>query len=120
MDQQLKSYFLLDVEFPYLYQASLKGEHSIAVRYSEVESIETVKNFISRVDWVWIDTNTKLPVENTNIPILNKFKKCLVCPERWEQPNKIIEYRKRLKSMNFELDAVMTSKQFSAHWLKNI
>ena len=62
MNPQLKSYFLLDVEFPYLYQASLKGEQSVAVRYSEVESIETVKNFIGRVDWVWIDTNFPLKI----------------------------------------------------------
>jgi len=119
MHPQIKSYFLLDVEFPYLYRASQKGEHSISVRYSEVESIETVNNFIGKVDWVWIDTNTKLPIDDTNVNVLNQFKKCLVCPERWGQPNKIFAYRKKLISLNFELDAVMTSEKFSNHWQKN-
>ena len=40
---QIKKFFLLDVEFPYIYSASLKGERAIAVRFSEVESIETIK-----------------------------------------------------------------------------
>ncbi|SVC74012.1 uncharacterized protein METZ01_LOCUS326866, partial [marine metagenome] len=42
---QIKKFFLLDVEFPYIYSASQKGERAIAVRFSEVESIETIKNF---------------------------------------------------------------------------
>ena len=34
---QIKSYFLLDIEFPYLYRASRQGERSIAIRFSEDE-----------------------------------------------------------------------------------
>ena len=56
---QIKSYFLLDVEFPYLYRASRKGERDIAIRFSEDEGIETVKKYVGMVDWVWIDTNTR-------------------------------------------------------------
>ena len=115
---QIKKFFLLDVEFPYIYSASLKGERAIAVRFSEVESIETVKNFVRRVDWVWIDTNTKLPLGNTNIPVLNQFKKCLVCPERWKRPKDIVKYRKTMISFDFELDAVMTSLKYSSKWLE--
>jgi hypothetical protein len=62
-------YFLLDVEFPFLYQAT-RGNltRKIAVRYSEAEPIEAVEAQIDRegrtlLDWVWIDTNTTLPLD---------------------------------------------------------
>jgi hypothetical protein len=113
---QIKSYFLLDVEFPYIYRASRKGERNIAIRFSEDESIESVKNYIGMVDWVWIDTNTQLPLNETNITVLNKFKKCLVCPERWERPYNIEDYKLSLDKFNFTLDAVMTSDQYIKMW----
>ena len=70
----IKSYFLLDVEFPYLYKSSRLGEKNIAIRFSEDESIETVKNYIEMVDWVWIDTNSYLPIDNSNKIVLDNFK----------------------------------------------
>ena len=105
----ITSYFLLDVEFPYLYQASRKGERSMAIRFSEDECIDTVEKYVGLVDWVWIDTITQLPISTTNRGILNQFKKCMVCPERWGQKNKIPQYLKKLKKIGVELDAVMTS-----------
>jgi len=113
---QIISYFLLDVEFPYLYRASRQGERNIAVRFSEDESIETVKKYVGMVDWVWIDTNTRLPVSENNIPILNQFKKCLVCPERWGRPDDIKGYRKQMNSIGFKLDAVMTALKYKSSW----
>ena len=59
---QIKSYFLLDVEASYIHIASKNSEKNIAIRFSENESIETVKNFLGYLNWVWIDTNTKLPI----------------------------------------------------------
>ncbi|MCX6124399.1 MAG: hypothetical protein NTV34_06570, partial [Proteobacteria bacterium] len=38
----IKNYFLLDVEFPYIYRAARAGERRIAMRFSEDESLETV------------------------------------------------------------------------------
>ena len=116
LHRQIKSYFLLDVEFPYLYRASRNGESSIAVRFSEDESIETVEKYVDMVDWIWIDTNTKLPIDENNIPTLNKFKKCLVCPERWGRPSDIEKYKKILYNLNFNLDAVMTGKKYAKIW----
>ena len=51
-ERGIERYFLLDVEFPYLYRASRLGERNIAVRYSEDESIETALTYKERVDWV--------------------------------------------------------------------
>ena len=97
-------------------KASKKGERNLAIRFSECESIETLKNFSGIVDYVWIDTFMKLPIEDKNIPVLNKFKKCLVCPERWGRPEDIIPYQKQLKSYNFEINSVMTSQKYSSLW----
>ncbi len=113
---QIKSFFLLDVEFPYLYRESRKGEKNIAVRFSEDESIETVKNYVGMVDWVWIDTNTKMPISNNNKNILKNFKNCLVCPERWGRPYDIKMYKQKLDSIGFVLDSVMTSLDCKSYW----
>jgi hypothetical protein len=114
---QIKNYFLLDVEFPYLYRASRQGERNIAIRFSEDEDIETVKNYVGMVEWVWIDTNTQLPLNEINISVLNEFKKCLVCPERWGRSDDIIIYKQKIDNLFFNVDSVMTAKKFASKWL---
>ena len=117
-ERNISSFFLLDVEFPYLYEASRKGEKNIAVRYSEEEPLKLVSNYINKVDWVWIDTITKLPIDKTVINKLNLIKTCLVCPERWGRPNDITKYKKRMNSLNFFPDAIMTSLDCINDWNK--
>lgn len=109
-------YFLLDVEFPYVYRASRQGVRHIAVRYSEDESLETVLNYVGKVDWVWIDTNTRLPLDREVASALSPFKTCLVCPERWGRPEDIRTYREQMKQIGFTPDAVMTSSECFAQW----
>ena len=117
----IENYFLLDVEFPYLYHATREeGFRKIAVRFSEVEPIEAVESQIQNgnplVDWVWIDTNTILPLNKDIAERLKPFKTCLVCPERWGRPNDILPYIKKMKELNFTLDAVMTAEKYSQIW----
>ena len=118
----VKDYFLLDVEFPYLYAATRKlGIRKIAVRYSEAEPIEAVEAQINdfqepMLDWVWIDTNTKLPLNQDIVRRLSKFKTCLVCPERWGRPEDIGPYIQRMKELGFRLDAVMTNIKYVDIW----
>jgi len=117
----ISEYFLLDVEFPYLYRATRsEGVRDIAVRFSEAEPIESVeaqiKNGIPLLDWVWIDTNTQLPINNQNYKLLKKFKTCLVCPERWGRPEDISNYREFMKKNCIKVDAVMTSLTCATQW----
>ena len=114
--ENIKNYFLLDVEFPYLIRSANSGERNIAIRFSEYESIETVKKFVGKVDWVWIDTINKLPIDKDVLPVLNKFKKCLVCPERWGRSEDILLYINKLKIYKFNVTAVMTSSVYSKLW----
>ena len=116
--ERIKKYFLLDVEFPYLFKKTRIGETDMAIRFSEDECIHTVEKYINKVNWVWIDSNTTLPLNKKNITILNNFKKCLVCPERWGRPRDITTYKKIMHSLSFNVDAVMTSNQYALEWLK--
>ena len=109
--------FLLDVEFPYLFRAARKGERAIAVRYSEDECIETVLKYKGRVDWVWIDTISRLPLDAQVVEQLRGFKTCLVCPERWGRPQDIPVYRKQLAELGLKIDAVMTAEAHVGAWL---
>jgi hypothetical protein len=107
---KIKIFFLLDVEFPYLYKSSRKGFKNTAVRFSEEESLDTVKKYVRRVNWVWIDTFTKFPINKKNIKILDKFNKCLVSPDRWGRSKDIKLYRKIIKKNKINIDYVMTSQ----------
>jgi hypothetical protein len=112
--------FLLDVEFPYLYRAARQGERAISVRYSEDESIDIVRKYKKMVDWVWIDTNTQLPLDKETVNELNGMKTCLVCPERWRRPQDILPYRQKMQLLDFEPTAVMTSMAYVKQWNADI
>jgi hypothetical protein len=113
----IKSYFLLDVEMPYMYSATKRGQKNIAVRFSEYENISLSKYFKDKLKWVWIDTATTLPINKTNKKILSKFKSCLVCPERWGRKKDIKNYKNKLKKMKFKPTAIMTSKDCVKNWV---
>ncbi len=113
----VNSYFLLDVEFPYIVSASENKIKNIALRFSEFESIDTVIKFNGLINWIWIDTFTKLPLNQNAINVLKGFKTCIVCPERWNRPNDISFYKDQLKNMKFSVNAVMTSKHSAKLWI---
>jgi len=114
--RNIKLYFLLDVEFPYLYSASENGEKNIAVRFSEKEPIENLYLFKNKVNWAWIDTITKNPIERSNINILRDFKSCIVCPSRWGRESDIIDYKIQLSKFNYQMEAVMTNINLIKKW----
>ena len=107
-------YFLLVVEFPFLYRATRAGEQAIAVRFSEMESIESVQPFVGLVDWVWIDTITKVPVAPANLRTLGSFRTCLVCPSLWGRPGEIDASKRQ--AVDHGLDAVMTEARHAMEW----
>lgn len=121
----VRDYFLLDVEFPFIYKVTRGQENpfrKIAVRFSEAEPLEftlaqTLKGK-SLVDWVWVDTNTCLPLNKNNYSQFKKagFKLCLVCPERWKRPESIQDYINYMKENKIKIDAVMTSLSCLDKW----
>ena len=118
----VKDYFFQDAEYPYIYRATRKeGMRKVSIRFSEAEPIEYVQAQIDEngeplLDWVWIDTNTRLPITLQDVATLKKFRTCLVCPERWGRPEDIPKFIQQLKDLNFTLDAVMTAKDYVKQW----
>ncbi len=115
-ERALGDHFLLDVEFPYIYRASRAGERAIAMRYSEDEAIETVLNYAGNVDWVWVDTNTRLPLDPATVNQLSPFRTCLVCPDRWGRPQDIPAYAAQMNRLQFRPTAIMTARTCVPQW----
>ena len=112
----INNYFLLDCEFPYIYRASRENNRKIAIRYSEDEPIEQAFLYKDKVDYLFIDTNTKLPIDKDVINQIKWFKICLVSPDRWGRPEDIVKYKKQIQNLGFELDMVMVWKEHINLW----
>lgn len=114
---KIENFFFLDQSFPSIVRLSSQGERNCAVRVSEFESIETALLFENKVDWVWIDTFTKLSLSlnDYNKLKLANFKLCLVSPEL-NKTNKfdIEEIKDIIKEKSFEFDAICT--KFPEKW----
>jgi hypothetical protein len=116
----IHDYFLLDVEFPYIYKKLVMKKSpvtsKIAIRYSEAEPIENTLQFRGLADWVWIDVNTRLPLDAKAIEQLRGFKTCLVSPECWGRPQDVQPFMDQMRALNFVPDAVMPDGPFLEAW----
>lgn len=112
----IKDYFLLDCEFPYIYSSVRKWNKNIAIRYSEDESLEQAILYKNKVNYLWIDTNTKLPLNKNIIGKIKWLKTCLVSPDRWGREYDILEYKEQIQKLNFKLDMVMVWKEYVNLW----
>jgi hypothetical protein len=110
----IERYFFLDVANPTLVRLAQAGERRVAVRYSEFEPVEFALAFAGRVDWVWVDCFSHLPLDPATYARLKEhFKLCLVSPELQGHPRASIrEYRDQLRGM--PVDAVCTD--FCEDW----
>ena len=114
----IKDYFFLDITFPTILRLTKQGEKNIAVRFSEFEPIENSLALKGKVNWVWVDTFTKLPLTKKTYSKIRKagFKVFLVSPERWGRPEDIEKYKKYFTSNKITIDAVMGSKDLIEGW----
>ncbi len=106
----VKEYFFLDSSLPMIVQLAKKMERNIAVRFSEYESIESVLLLAGKIDWVWVDCFTRLPIDRNNFKALKKngFKLCLVSPELQGRPEDIPAYKNYLEDEGIVFDAICT------------
>ncbi len=103
----INNFFLLDIEFPFLLKNFQEYGQFLSLRFSKYESIETLKYFIGKVSWVWIDTYSDFKLNNDISNILKEFKICMVSPSRWEQSDKLNYYLNKLSEFNLNADALM-------------
>ena len=112
----VKKYFFLDSSFPMIKLLSDQGEHNVALRFSELEGLDTIKAMQGRAKWIWVDCFTKMPLTSD---IADKFhgwgyKICIVSPELEGQEEKLEEYRDYLREI--KTDAVCTKAYNIEHW----
>jgi hypothetical protein len=100
-------FFLLDCSFPMIVRLATRGERRLAVRVSEYESVETALALAGKVDWVWVDVFTRIPVTPAQCATLRAagFKLCLVSPELQGRPEDVVAYR---TAIGMEMDMVCT------------
>ncbi len=107
-DFNINDYFFLDSSFPMIWLLSQQREHKCAVRFSEYEGIDTVMAMKGKVDWVWVDCFTHLPIETESFRLLKEagFKLCLVSPELQGRPEDIETYKINLENSGIIFDAI--------------
>lgn len=115
---KIQDYFFLDSSFPMMMALVKSGEHAVAVRFSEYESLETVLALRGQVDWVWVDCFSKLPLTTVSYEQLKAagFKLCLVSPELQGRGEDIVLYRDSLRENGFEMDAICTKLASISLW----
>tara|TARA_B100001057_G_C22629377_1_gene863769 strand:+ start:107 stop:697 length:591 start_codon:yes stop_codon:yes gene_type:complete len=113
--KNIDNFFFLDQSFPFLIKTARSRDSRAAVRLSEFESIETVKNLSGIVDWVWVDCFTKLPLDASEAEELRdkfEFKLCLVSPELQgrNMDGEILDFKDNLIRNKIKGDAVCTKR----------
>jgi len=116
----ISDYFFLDSSFPMIHLLSGQGERRIALRYSELEGLDTILAMRGRVDWVWVDCFTRLPIDQDSYSTLKAagFKLCLVSPELQGRPEDIEPYRKDLEGCGILFDAICTKLHNVNRWME--
>ncbi len=109
----IKNYFFLDLSLPYLVKWTNKGLFQTAVRFSEIEPLDFVLQFVGKTEWVWVDCFTYFPLDYRTYTILKQhFKICLVSPELHGHEHLSIADIKE-HTRNMAIDAVCTKKMSS-------
>ena len=114
----IPKYFFLDSSFPMINILANTGERNIALRFSEFEGIDTLQAMQGKVNWLWVDCFTKLPIDYNRFL---KFKKmgyslCLVSPELQGRDADIENYKTYLASQEIVFDAICTKHYNVSRW----
>jgi len=117
-DYGIDDYFFLDCSFATINKFVEKGIKKIAVRFSEYESIETVRKFRGLANWVWVDCFSKSPINKENFIELKKlgFSICIVSPDLVGKNGEIPDYIKFLKTNAIIPDAVCVKQKNEKLW----
>ena len=100
----IKNYFFLDCSFPMINYLTTHGENNVAIRFSEYEGLDTVRNMAGKANWVWVDTFTKNPLNIINTEEIHAlgYKICFVSPELQGQHELRELYLDTIKSLGVE------------------
>ena len=107
---KIKKYFFLDSSFPMIHLLSSHEEKNIALRISEFEGMDTARNMAGRVNWIWIDCFTKIPIKKHEYDELKYlgYRLCFVSPELEGRDQDIEIYKRHLENEGMIFDAICT------------
>jgi len=108
----IKNYFFLDSAFSSLVMLNSEDNNNIsfAGRLSEYESIETIELSSKLINWVWVDSFTRLGYgsdEYKRIRSLNK-RICLTGPDLLGRPDDIKKFKEEITKLEILPDAICT------------
>jgi hypothetical protein len=114
----IKNYFFLDSSFPMINSMSRAGEINIALRFSELEGIDTINNMSGKAKWIWVDCFTELPINYQNFKIFKEkdYNLCMVSPDLQGQEEKIVTYKNYLLENGIKFDAICTKSHNIKKW----
>ena len=94
------------------------GIKDVALRFSELEGLDTIRNMAGRADWVWVDCFTRIPLDQDSYRELKQlgYKLCFVSPELEAQEEKLQEYKQYIKEQGIVFDAICTKSYHIDDW----
>ena len=116
----IEKYFFLDSSFPMIKLLTDLGVRQVALRFSELEGLDTIRNMAGRAEWVWVDCFTKVPIDQESFQELKSlgYKLCFVSPELEAQEEKLPLYKQYLKEQGIIFDAICTKSYHIKDWME--
>ena len=95
-----------------------QGIKHIALRVSEMEGLDTARNMAGKVEWIWMDCFTRIPIGKAEYDELKGmgYKICLVSPELQGRDGDIESYRKYIETEKMNFDAICTKEYNITRW----
>ena len=114
----VQRYFFLDSSFPMMYLLSGQGIRDIAVRFSEYEGLDTLRQTAGRAEWVWADCFSRCVLTPESYAALKEmgYRICLVSPELQGRPEDIAAHAEYLKRSGLIPDAICTKQHQIPLW----
>ena len=114
----IQNYFFLDSSFPMIIALNRENESRIALRFSEMEGLDTLRNMAGHCEWVWVDCFTKMPLHPSIYSELKNlgYKICLVSPDLQGRPEDISHYADLLKQLGISPDAICVKHKNIGLW----
>jgi hypothetical protein len=111
-------YFFLDCTVPAMIGLVARHIKQFAVRFSEVEPLESVMVWAGKAQWVWVDCFTQFILTKEIEEQLHAagFKICLVSPELQGRHLDIHPYIERCRLEQLDVDAVCTKAWHFSNW----
>lgn len=114
----ITNYFFLDSSFPMIKLLADMGEKRVALRFSEFEGMDTIRNMAGKIDWIWVDCFTKFPLSYEEYKEMKElgYKLCFVSPELQGQVEKLEEYKSKIINANIIFDAICSKYYCIDRW----